>query len=227
MWLEKKILYMQDTEQRWLLYLLLRVIIFFAGDDPLDPVVNLDDISTSDRGGRDPTASHYADTNLEWTKRDEQPLFTTVTAASGGYGGGGEREKKERPGAFEQLSEDEGGGGGGGGGFIIEPSPSSSPPQSEPMAIEDGEGGYIVDPSMISNSPMRCFTKLSDMEPQERALYKDQYKAKSGRGGQGRKSQRGTGRGGRRQLPPMTSEERESATWGRDDFGDLFNSGGW
>lgn len=211
MWLEKKILYMQDTEQRWLLYLLLRVIIFFAGDDPLDPVVNLDDISTSDRGGRDPTASH-------------QSLFTTVTAASGGYGGGGEREEKERPGAFEQLSEDEGG---GGGGFIIEPSPSSSPPQSEPVAIEDGEGGYIVDPSMISNSPMRCFTKLSDMEPQERALYEDQYKAKSGRGGQGRKSQRGTGRGGRRQLPPMTSEERESATWGRDDFGDLFNSGGW
>jgi hypothetical protein len=49
-------------------------------------------------------------------------------------------------------------------------------------------------------------------------LYEDQYKAKS-RGGRGRG-------GGRKQLP-MTREERESATWGRDDFGDLFNTGGW
>ena len=186
---------------------------FPTDDDPVDPDIKLDD---ADRGGTDPTASYYDDANLEWTEREEQQQPSTTTAASvsrGAYGGG----EREEGGAI--FAED------GEGGFIIEPSPSSTP-QPEAMAIEDGEGGYIVDPSMISNSPIRCFTRLSDMDPQERAWFEDQYKSKSsegGRGGKGRKSQRG---GGRRQLP-MTSEERQSATWGRDDFGDLFNTGGW
>lgn len=179
-------------------------------NDPLDPDLKLDN---ADRGGTDPTASYYDDANLEWTEREEQPpSATTAASVSRGTYGGGER--------------DEGGTIFAEGGFIIEPSPGSTP-QPEAVAIEDGAGGYIVDPSMISNSPIRCFTRLSDMDPQERAWYEDQFKSKSGGGGgrrgQGRKSQRG---GGRRQLP-MTSEERESATWGRDDFGDLFNTGGW
>ena len=186
------------------------VVISLADNDPLD------DLLTSDRGG---TADYYADTNLEWTEGDKQRPSTTTAAAGsiggGVYGEGGEGE--EGPGAFDQLFED------GEGGFIIEPSPGSTP-QPEPLAVEDGEGGYIVDPSTISNSPIRCFTRLSDMDPQERAWYEDQYKAKSGRG-RGRRTQRGA-EGGRRQLP-MTSKERESATWGRDDFGDLFSTGGW
>lgn len=179
-------------------------------DDPLDPDVNLDDLLTSDRRGTDPTTSYYTDTNLEWTEREEQQSTSTAVSASGGAYGGGE-------GAFGQQPEV------GEGGFIVELSPTSTP-QPEAVAIEDGEGGYIIDPSMISSSPIRCFKKLGDMDPQERAWYEDQYKGKSGRGGgQGRKSQRG---GGRRQLL-MTSKDRELATWGRDDFGDLFKTGGW
>lgn len=175
---------------------------FPTEDDPLDPDVSLDDLSTSERRGSDPTSSYYADTNLEWTERDEQQQSTTAVSASrGAYGG-----------VFDQQPED------GEGGFIIESSPASTP-QPEPIATEDG--GYFIDPSLISSSPIKC-KLLSDLDPQERALYKDQYKPKSGAGGgQGRKNQRG---GGRRQL---TNEEKESATWGRDDFGDLFNTGGW
>ena len=200
---------------------------FPADDDRLDPDVNLDDLMTSDGGGADPTASYYADTNLDWTERDEshRPSTTSIATAGASVSGGGayrvgagEREEGPRGGGgvFGRLSED---GEEGEGGFVIEPSPGSTPQPAEPMMIEDGEGGYIIDPSMISNSPIRCFTKLSEMDPQERAWYKDQFKAKSRGRGRG-------GGGGRRQLP-MTREERESATWGRDDFGDLFGTGGW
>ena len=184
--------------------------------------MNLDDLMTSDGGaaGADPTASYYADTNLDWTERDEHHQPSTITAAGTSVGGGayrggrGEGEEELGGRVFGQLSED---GEEGEGDFIIEPSPSGTPQPAEPMAIEDGEGGYVIDPSMISNSPIRCFTRLSEMDPQESAWFKDQFKAKSrGRGGGG----------GRRQLP-MTREERESATWGRDDFGDLFGTGGW
>ena len=170
-----------------------------AEDDPLDPDVNLDDLSTTD-----PTVRDFADANLEWTEEEER--FTTTAAATGGGGA------YEVGGAFAQQSED------GEGGYIIEPSPGSTP-QPEAVGIEDGEGGYTIDPSMISDSPIRCFKRLSEMEPEERAVYEDQYKPK--RGGQGRRSRGGRGRS---QLP-VTNEERQSATWGRDDFGDLFNTG--
>lgn len=184
---------------------------------------------TFDRGGggADPTASYYADTNLDWPERDEphQPSTTSITTTGASVSGGGayregagEREEGPRGGGggvFGRLSED---GEEGEGSFVIEPSPGSTP---QPAELEDGEGGYIVDPSMISNSPIRCFTRLSEMDPQESAWYKDQFKGKGRGRGRG-----GGGGGGKRQLP-MTREERESATWGRDDFGDLFGTGGW
>ena len=101
----------------------------------------------------------------------------------------------------------------GEGGYIIEPSTSGTGAQPDAVPIEDGEGGYIIDSSMYSSSPIRSFKKLSDLDPQERAGFDNQFKSKRGRGR-------------RNQIRrPMTSEERRSSTWGRADFDDLFDSG--
>ena len=64
---------------------------------------------------------------------------------------------------------------------------------------------------MVSNSPIRSFKRLSDLDPQERAGFDNQFNSKRGRGRRGQRS--------------LTAEERRSATWGRDDFSELFNSG--
>lgn len=106
-----------------------------------------------------------------------------------------------------QLGED------GEGGYIREPSVDSEV-QAEALPIEDGAGGYIIDPSMVSSSPIRSFKRLSDLDPQERAGFDNQFKSKRARG---RRNQRGT--------QQMTGKERHSTTWGRDDFDDLFESG--
>ena len=102
----------------------------------------------------------------------------------------------------------------GEGGYIRELSVDSEV-QAEPVPIEDGAGGYIIDPSMVSNSPIRSFKRLSDLDPQERAGFDNQFNSKRARG---RRNQRG------QQNQPMSSEERRSTTWGRADFNDLFES---
>ena len=98
----------------------------------------------------------------------------------------------------------------GPGGFLLDS--EMQPPEA--MPIEDGEGGYFIDPSMVSNSPIRSFKRLSDLDPQERAGFDNQFNSKRSRG------RRGQPRG-----RPLTNEERQSTTWGRDDFSDLFDSG--
>ena len=129
------------------------------------------------------------DSNLEWNEEKE----TSPAAVESG-----------RHGLEEDVCED------GPGGFLLDS--EVQPPEAVP--IEDGEGGYFIDPSMVSNSPIRSFKRLSDLDPQERAGFDNQFNSKKSR------SRRGQPRG-----RPLTNEERRSTTWGRDDFSDLFDSG--
>lgn len=154
--------------------------------DPFDDFTYADKADFGARGGC------YDDADLEWTEREG-----SASRSVGSSGG-------------QPLPED------GEGGFMRESSADSDAHQPEAIPVEDGRGGYIIDPSMVSSSPIRTFKRLSDLDPQERAGFDNQFKSKDSRG---RKSQRARGR------RAMTNEEKRLSTWGRDDFGDLFDSG--
>ena len=165
-------------------------VIPFSTDEQEDALngedMNFGDFTAADRG-----EGNYDDDHLDWTEREG-----SAGTSRGTYG-------VDTPPEY----------GGGGGGFIRESSVGSEANPEAAIQYEDGEGGYIIDPNMISNSPIRTFKKLSELDPQERAGFDNQFKSKRGRG---RRNQRG--------RQPMTVEDRRSATWGRNDFGDLFDS---
>lgn len=74
---------------------------------------------------------------------------------------------------------------------------------AESQAIPCEDGGFAIDPTSISSSPIRCFTRLDDMAPEERVRFQNQFRTK---GGSGR---------GKQQL----SFRQRSQDWpGRDSF---------
>ena len=77
---------------------------------------------------------------------------------------------------------------------------------TETRLIPSEGGGFIVDMSTVSNSPIRTFTKISDLDTTERDRFLNQFKGHSRRGG--RRTVSGSTR-------PTTS------TWGRDGFDEL------
>ena len=81
----------------------------------------------------------------------------------------------------------------------------SPPPPSvtETRLIPSEDGGFIVDDSTISNSPIRTFTKISDMGAKDRERFKNQFK--------------------QRALPKIRAGASSTA-WS-NDFGDLAQSG--
>lgn len=85
------------------------------------------------------------------------------------------------------------------------------PPVNVPRVIQTEDGGFKVDESTISNSPIRTFTKISDMSTRDREKYKNQFN---------------------RQQPP-TKRRRSNAittvatgdgTWGSGNFVELAHS---
>ena len=46
----------------------------------------------------------------------------------------------------------------------------------------------MIDPETISHSPIRCFTSLSSLDPEERGKYQNQFRSKGG-GASGRRKQ--------------------------------------
>ena len=83
----------------------------------------------------------------------------------------------------------------------------------ETRLIPSEGGGFIVDMSTVSNSPIRTFTKISDLRPDERERFRNQFKGHS--------------RGGGRRAVSRTSQTSTS-TWGREDFDELVaNTGEW
>lgn len=58
--------------------------------------------------------------------------------------------------------------------------------RTHPQAIRCEDGSYVIDPTSISSSPIRAFTRLEDMEPEERVQFQNQFRTKgaSGRGKQ-------------------------------------------
>lgn len=55
-------------------------------------------------------------------------------------------------------------------------------PLPQPQAIRCEDGGYVIDPTSISSSPIRAFTRLDDLEPEERVQYQNQFRTKGARG---------------------------------------------
>lgn len=66
----------------------------------------------------------------------------------------------------------------------------------QPRAIRCEDGGYVIDPTSISSSPIRSFTRIGDMEPEERVQFQNQFRT-TGASGRGRQQlsfqQRGRG----------------------------------
>lgn len=52
----------------------------------------------------------------------------------------------------------------------------------QPTAFRCEDGGYEIDPSTISNSPARTFTRIDDLDPEERVGFRNQFQSKTGRG---------------------------------------------
>lgn len=82
----------------------------------------------------------------------------------------------------------------------------TTPPPVGVQFIQTEDGGYRVDESTITNSPIRKFTKLSDMATNDREVFKNQFNR------------------------PPPSKRRSNAvtigggTWGGSDFGELAHS---
>ena len=60
-------------------------------------------------------------------------------------------------------------------------SPRGVPDAIQPHAILCEDGGYLINPSSISTSPIRSFTQLQDLDPDQRACYQNQFQAKARR----------------------------------------------
>ena len=46
---------------------------------------------------------------------------------------------------------------------------------SHPQLYRSEDGGYIVDPSTVSSSPIRTFTRISDLSPSKKAGFLGQF----------------------------------------------------
>ena len=73
----------------------------------------------------------------------------------------------------------------------------------ETRLIPSEDGGFIVDDSTISNSPIRTFTKISEMGVKDRERFRNQFKPRA--------------------LPKKRAGASSTA-WS-NDFGDLAQSG--
>jgi len=72
-----------------------------------------------------------------------------------------------------------------------------------PVMHRSEDGGFYIDPSTVSNSPIKSFTRISDLGPKQSDMYYNQFSHKQ----KPRKRQLGaTVRGN---------------TWGRPDFDEL------
>lgn len=75
--------------------------------------------------------------------------------------------------------------------------------QAGPTLYRSEDGGFYIDPSTISNSPIKSFTKISDLGPKQSDMYYNQFSHKE----RSRKRQSGA--------------TVEGNTWGRADFDEL------
>ena len=75
--------------------------------------------------------------------------------------------------------------------------------QAGPTLYRSEDGGFYIDPSTISNSPIKSFTKISDLGPKQSDMYYNQFSHKQ----RSRKRQSGAA--------------VEGNTWGRPDFDEL------
>ena len=75
--------------------------------------------------------------------------------------------------------------------------------QAGPTLYRSEDGGFYIDPSTISSSPIKSFTKISDLGPKQSDMYYNQFSHKQ--------------RSGKKQSGATV----EGNTWGRPDFDEL------
>ena len=95
--------------------------------------------------------------------------------------------------------------------FLDDPDDPDDPDHTDilaqPHVTRCEDGGYMVDPTSISSSPIRSFTRLEDLDPQERVRFQNQF--------QNRKA---SGRG----KKPLSFRQQTGRGWtGRDSFDEL------